>query len=177
MKTRVKTLAPPRDYVASEDRLVELGVLGSVWRHMPTDGDRIALVDVPAEPRDLFQSTRCFGRYFTDADAGHRRRISARINDTPIPRPAAPKCPLSSRRANARGLEGGHDRRRDGIGTASADKRDAPGATPSRTTLARPGAGQPEPPEPGALRPLARVLVDLVLALHHEDEEDEPWTR
>jgi hypothetical protein len=31
-------------------------------------------------------------------------------------------------------------------------------------------------PEPRALRPLARILVDLALALEHEDEADEPWT-
>jgi len=84
---------------------------------------------------------------------------------------------MTPRRANARGLEGEHGRRRDGIGTVSADKRDAPGAIPSRTTLARPGVGRQEPPEPGALRPLARALVDLVLALDHEGEEDERWTR
>jgi hypothetical protein len=32
-------------------------------------------------------------------------------------------------------------------------------------------------PEPGSLRPLARALVDLALALEQEDEEDERWTR
>jgi hypothetical protein len=62
--------------VASEDGLTHLGVLGPVWRHLPTEGDRISLVALPARPRDLYRSTRCFGRYFTDADAGHRRRIS-----------------------------------------------------------------------------------------------------
>ena len=63
-------------YVASEDQLVDLGVLGTAWKHLPTDGDRLSLVDLPARPRDLFRSTRCLGRYFTDADAGRRRRIS-----------------------------------------------------------------------------------------------------
>jgi hypothetical protein len=29
----------------------------------------------------------------------------------------------------------------------------------------------------GVLRPLARALMDLAVALEHEDEEDEPWTR
>ncbi len=29
----------------------------------------------------------------------------------------------------------------------------------------------------GVLRPLAQALVDLALAIEHEDEEDEPWTR
>jgi Replication-relaxation len=69
-------------YVASEDGLNHLGVLGSVWRHAPTDGDRLSLVDLPTRPRDLYRATRCLGRYFTDADAGHRRRISP-ISTTP----------------------------------------------------------------------------------------------
>jgi len=30
-----------------------------------------------------------------------------------------------------------------------------------------------EPPEPGALRPLARALVDVALALERQDEENE----
>jgi hypothetical protein len=32
-------------------------------------------------------------------------------------------------------------------------------------------------PEPRSLRPLARALLDLALALEHEDEEEERWTR
>jgi hypothetical protein len=32
-------------------------------------------------------------------------------------------------------------------------------------------------PEPGSLRPLARALVDLALALEHEDGEGERWKR
>jgi hypothetical protein len=63
-------------YVASEDALTEVGVLGQVWKHVSTDCERNALVDLPAQPRDLFQSTRCLGRYFTDTDASNRRRIS-----------------------------------------------------------------------------------------------------
>ncbi len=63
-------------YVASEDLFTELGVLGPVWKHVPTDGDRLSLVDLPASPRDLYRATRCLGRYFTDADPSHRRRIS-----------------------------------------------------------------------------------------------------
>jgi hypothetical protein len=62
--------------VASEDRLTELGMLGLVWKHLPTDGDRLSLTGLPARPRELFQSARCLGRYFTDADPSHRRRIS-----------------------------------------------------------------------------------------------------
>ena len=69
-------------YVASEDRLAHHGVLGSVWRHLHTDGDRLSLVDLPTRPGDLYRATRCLGRYFTDADAGHRRRISP-ISTTP----------------------------------------------------------------------------------------------
>ena len=77
-------------YVASEDQLVELGVLDAAWRHLPTDGDRRSFVDLPAQPRDLFQSTRCLGRYFTDADAGHRRRISP-VSATPRFRALPPR--------------------------------------------------------------------------------------
>ena len=61
-------------YVASEEQLTELGVLGPVWKHLPTDGERISLVDLPARPGDLYRSAPCLGRYFTDA--GARRRIS-----------------------------------------------------------------------------------------------------
>ncbi len=63
-------------WVASEDRLSKLGVLGPVWRPAATDGDRLSLLDLPAHPRDLYRTTRCLGRYFTDADADRWRRIS-----------------------------------------------------------------------------------------------------
>jgi Replication-relaxation len=63
-------------YVASEDGLIELGVIGAAWKHVPTDCDRFSLVDLPAGPRDLYRATRCLGRYFTDDNPGHRRRIS-----------------------------------------------------------------------------------------------------
>jgi Replication-relaxation len=63
-------------YVASEDRLTQLGVLGMVWRHLPTEGERLPLIELPARPRDLYRTDRCLGRYFTDADPSHRRRIS-----------------------------------------------------------------------------------------------------
>jgi hypothetical protein len=62
--------------VASEDRLTELGVLGPVWQHEPTDGERLSLLDLPARPADLYRATRCLGRYFTDDDPSHRRRIA-----------------------------------------------------------------------------------------------------
>ena len=73
--------------------------------HLPTDGERIAIVDLPAQPRDLFQSTRCLGRYFTDADAGHRRRISP-VATTPRFRPCRPDIlldPPARECARARG--------------------------------------------------------------------------
>ena len=63
-------------YVASEGRLTDLGVLGPVWKHVLTDGERLSLVDLPARPGDLYRATRCLGRYFTDADPSHRSRIS-----------------------------------------------------------------------------------------------------
>jgi len=75
-------------YAASEDVLTELGVLGQVWKHVPTDGDRLSLVNLPAQPRDLFQSTRCLGRYFTDPVA--RRRISP-VSTTPQFRALPPR--------------------------------------------------------------------------------------
>ncbi len=69
-------------YVASEEQLVELGVLGAAWRHLSTDGDRLSLGDLPAQPRDLYRASRCLGRYFTDAGASHRARISP-VSATP----------------------------------------------------------------------------------------------
>ena len=63
-------------YVASEDQLSELGVLGPVWRLLATDGDRVPLVDLPFRARDLYRTIRCLGRYWTDDDVGRRRRIA-----------------------------------------------------------------------------------------------------
>jgi len=63
-------------WVASEDRLTENGVLGPAWKHVPTDGERLSLVDLPSRPGDPYQATQCLGRYFTDDDPSHRRRIS-----------------------------------------------------------------------------------------------------
>jgi hypothetical protein len=77
-------------YVVSEDVLTELGMLGPVWRHPATDGERFSLVDLPARPCDPYRSTRCLGRYFTDADAGHRRRISP-VSTTPRFRALPPR--------------------------------------------------------------------------------------
>jgi Replication-relaxation len=67
-------------YVASEEQLIELGVLGPVWQHLPTHAERISLLELPAQPRDLHRPTRCLGRYFIDV--GHRRRISP-VSTTP----------------------------------------------------------------------------------------------
>jgi hypothetical protein len=67
-------------YVASEEQLTEFGVLGPVWRHLPTDAERISLPELPAQPGDLYRPTRCLGRYFIDV--GHRRRISP-VSTTP----------------------------------------------------------------------------------------------
>ncbi len=67
-------------YVASEEQLVELGVLAPAWKHLPTDGDRLSLCDLPAQPRDRYRASRCLGRYFTDERA--RRRISP-VSTTP----------------------------------------------------------------------------------------------
>jgi hypothetical protein len=67
-------------YVASEDRLAELGVLVAVWKHVPTDSESLSLTDLPARSRDPYRAARCLGRYFTDEHS--RRRISP-ISTTP----------------------------------------------------------------------------------------------
>jgi len=79
-------------YVASEDQLSELGVLGPVWRHLATDGDQVPLVDLPSKARDLHRSIRCFGRYWTDDDVGRRRRIA--------PASSPPRFPVLIREGN-----------------------------------------------------------------------------
>src|SRR6266511_441846 len=63
-------------YVAGEDRLRECGVLGPAWRHLVTDRERVTLVDLPSGAGDLYRSTRCLGRYWTDDDVGLRGRIA-----------------------------------------------------------------------------------------------------
>jgi Replication-relaxation len=73
-------------YVASEDGLVEHGVLGHVWRHLPTDGDRVSLLDLPTRPGDLYRTSHCLGRHFTDYVHNQRRRIS--------PASAPPRFPV-----------------------------------------------------------------------------------
>ncbi len=77
-------------FVASEDQLTELRVLGLVWKNLPTDGDRLSLLDLPTRPGDLYRATHCLGRYFTDVDAGHRRRISP-VSTTPRFRALPPR--------------------------------------------------------------------------------------
>jgi hypothetical protein len=67
-------------YVASEEQLTELGVVGPVWKHLPTDTGRISLPELPAQPRDQYRQITCLGRYFIDV--GHRRRISP-VSTTP----------------------------------------------------------------------------------------------
>ena len=67
-------------YVASAEQLTELGVLGPVWQHLPTDTGRISLPELPAQPRDQYRQITCLGRYFIDV--GHRRRISP-VSTTP----------------------------------------------------------------------------------------------
>jgi hypothetical protein len=76
--------------VASEDRHVELGVLAPVWKHLPSDTDRLSLVDLPAQPGDLYRTTRCLGRYFTDTNSSVRRRISP-VSATPRFAPLPPR--------------------------------------------------------------------------------------
>jgi hypothetical protein len=63
-------------YVANEDRLTEVGVLGPAWKSMSTDGERLPLTGLPVRRGELRRVDRCLGRYFTDDNPGHRRRIS-----------------------------------------------------------------------------------------------------
>lgn len=80
---------------------------------------------------------------------------------------------MTRRRAGAPGTEAELPRGRRWPVEASRGGRAPAGATPSRSRLLRQGAGRPGLPEPGALRPLARALIDLAVAIEDEDEEDE----
>jgi hypothetical protein len=61
-------------YVASEDVLTHVGVLAPAWSHLPTESDRLSLLDLPAGPGDQYRTGPCIGRYFTDGDDLRRRR-------------------------------------------------------------------------------------------------------
>jgi len=61
-------------------------------------------------------------------------------------------------------------------GGSRCGTRKASGPTAARTRLKRLASRGPGPPEPGALRLLARAFVDLAVALERQ-EEDERWTR
>jgi hypothetical protein len=74
-------------YVASEDHLHNVGVLGRVWKHVPTDADRLSLTDLPARARDPYRAWRCLGRYFTDDHPDRRRRI--------MPAASPPRFPVA----------------------------------------------------------------------------------
>jgi hypothetical protein len=61
-------------YVAAEDVLTELGVLAPAWIHLPTESDRLSLLDLPVRPGEPYRAVLCLGQYFTDADGARRRR-------------------------------------------------------------------------------------------------------
>jgi hypothetical protein len=61
-------------YVAAEDALTKLGVLAPAWIHLPTESDRLSLLDLPVRPAEPYRTVPCLGRYFTDADGARRRR-------------------------------------------------------------------------------------------------------
>jgi hypothetical protein len=61
-------------------------------------------------------------------------------------------------------------------GTARHGDYEPTGAAAPRDRLQHSGQAS-RAPEPGTLRPLARALVELAIALEREDEEDERWTR
>jgi len=61
-------------YVAAEDVLTKLGVLASAWIHLPTESDRLSLLDLPVRPGEPYRTVLCLGQYFTDANGARRRR-------------------------------------------------------------------------------------------------------
>ena len=77
-------------YVAAEDMLTKHGVLAPAWIHLPTESDRLSLLDLPVRPGEPYRTVLCLGRYFTDADAARRRR---RISPDSVP-PRFPVVPL-----------------------------------------------------------------------------------
>ncbi len=119
-------------YVASEDLLFEVGVLGAVWKHVPTNGERLSLIELPARSRDLYRTTRCIGRYFTDADPSHRRRISP-ASATPQFRALPPRHAPSGRGADTRQTKPNSS---SGAGSATNPRRwNANGAGTLSTSL------------------------------------------
>lgn len=70
-------------YVAAEDVLTQVGVLCPAWSHLPSGSDRLSLVDLPTHSGDLYRTSCCLGRYYTDPDSVRRRR---RISPASTPR-------------------------------------------------------------------------------------------
>jgi hypothetical protein len=70
-------------YVASEDVLTHVGVLAPAWSHLPTESDRLSLLDLPAGPGDQYRTGPCIGRYFTDGDELRRRRRISPVSAPP----------------------------------------------------------------------------------------------
>ena len=149
-------------YVASEDPLTDLGVLGPVWKHLPTDGERLVArgTSSPA-PRPL-------PSYTVSGALLHRRRSQPpgphlpRLHHAPIPRPAAPTCPLSPRRGDApTEAELPHPRTRDGEATEQGRELQRDGLDASREPVWT--------EDDASLRPLARALLALAEQLSQEE--------
>jgi len=141
-------------YVASEDRLSKCGVLAPVWTHSTTDGDRVSLLDLPAQPIDLYRTARCLGRYY------HRCRPIApdrsRLYSSALLRAAARAATLRRGGVDEAGTTGEtsssyatQGRGRDQSSEPLSDSRaaDEPQAVASE--------------DDGSLRPLARALLAL----------------
>lgn len=114
-------------YVASEDRLTELGMLGRVWWHVSTDGERLSLPDLPGRPRDLYRPHGASG-----ATSPTPIPATAAGSPPPPPRPGSTPCrpdmPLEAA-ARSRAKRGRtspparEGRRRRGRGTRTAAGR------------------------------------------------------
>lgn len=81
------------DYVAPEDVPTKLGVLAPAWIHLPTQRDRLSLLDLPVRPGEPYRTDRCLGRYFTDADGARRRRRISPDSAPPRFRVVPPRPP------------------------------------------------------------------------------------
>ncbi len=66
---------------------------------------------------------------------------------------------------------------RAGRGKVAGGAATPEGTTPPRDRLSRPGTDRSEAPGPGAMRPLARALLDLALVLTREKKEGKRWTQ
>ena len=91
-------------YVASEEQLVELGVLGAAWKHLPTDGDRLSLgrpAGPAPRPLPVHSMPRSVLHRWTPATGAGSPPSRQRPDSAPC-RPDMPLDPAARRRAKDR---------------------------------------------------------------------------